>query len=197
MKKLLICSLICLLIQACVFDDDAFDDQVAFYNDGERVNFSDVDLELRTGFFSFDVGSSNKPIELNKECLDTSCTQTLFAYHGSYLDFSFIADGDWTGDLSQLPKGEIDQLLWTQVREANATVYFHEDYENTSPLLFTIKPSWADFTSGTSGNGKQAYYSSSGFILISLMINEYLAYDQNNKVLSADLSGTLTFRVSL
>ena len=195
MKKFLLSLLISLATQACVFDDDAFADNVWFIVDDEYVNFTSIDLELRTGDFFVKL---QEPKPMDKWCIGEDCAQTLFTHKGHYFDFSFIADGDWTGDLSQLSKEEIDLLLHTQVREVNATVYFYQDFENTNPLLFTIRPSWPDFISGSSGNGKEAYYGSySGAVLVDLNIHEATAYDVNSNELSADLRGGLILELTL
>ena len=195
MKKFLLSLLISLATQACVFDDDAFADNVWFIVDDEYVNFTSIDLELRTGDFFVKL---QEPKPMDKWCIGEDCAQTLFTHKGHYFDFSFIADGDWTGDLSQLSKEEIDLLLHTQVREVNATVYFYQDFENTNPLLFTIRPSWPDFISGSSGNGIEAGYGSNcGCVRINLDINEHIAYDVNGNGLAADLSGGLIMRFTL
>ena len=119
--KLYTVGLLTLLLSGCVLDEDAFDDQVSFTNDDEVATFSEVDLEQRTGFFSIEL---TKPKQLEKQCVDTECSRTLFVHKGHYFDFSFVADGDWTRDLSMLSAEETELMLHTQIRRAVARFYF-------------------------------------------------------------------------
>lgn len=194
--KLGIASILVLLLQAC-FDEDAFDHQVVFSNDHERINLTRVGLEQRTGFFTVDV---TEPKQLDKWCVDTECSQTLFTHKGHYFDFSFIADGDWTGDLSTLPKEEVDLMLHTQVRQVNATFYFYQDYKNTNPLLFTVKAMWPDFISGSYGDGTgggkgiAAYYISTCYCaFISLSLGDYIAQDSSGNEINSELQAGFKF----
>ncbi|MDC2887928.1 hypothetical protein Q4575_01430 [Psychrosphaera sp. 1_MG-2023] len=193
--KLITVGLLTLLLSACVLEEDAFSDQVSFTNDSEVATFTEVDLEQRTGYFSIEL---TKPKQLEKRCVDTECSQTLFTHNGNYFDFSFIADGDWTKDLSMLSGEETELMLHTQVRRVNGTFYFYQDYENSNPLLFRVEAQWSDFISGDSGNGIEAYYSPvCGCVIIDLDLDDYIAYSANSTEVTSNLSNYFRFEFLL
>lgn len=196
-KNLSIILFLCSFLQACLSDKDLFGFEYEFDNGIERIILDDVALSVRRGSFVVDVGSKENPVSLVKTCIDDDCTQTLFEYNGDYFDFSFITDGNWTGDLSQLPKEEIEQLLWTQAREINAVVRFYEVYEKINPLLFTINPSWLYFSAGHVIGAGEATVGENKIVKIDVYADVDEAFDPDGNILSADLRGSIDLFITL
>ena len=189
-----------LFILGCIQSDKSSEGLIIFENGPEQVSFSNFDLEQKEGLVTFRVGSFDAPYQLGKKCTDASCNQTRFDYKGTYMDFYFIADGDWTGNLENQSNDEIDLMLQTQVREIKAEIRFYENYENyenKNPLSFRVFTSWPDFVSGTSGHGITAFSRGSNNILIDLDFKEFEGEDGNGEVVSIDLNGSIILRLLL
>ena len=138
MIRILFSLLLCSIMSSCVFDDGTFDHQINYELEQEKGSFTGIDLTARSGHMRINVGAFGSPVELNKKCLDSGCSETELSYNGFYTDFSLIVAGDWTGDLTQLSQDEVKLRLLTLTRKISATVYFHKDFDYNDKLLFQV-----------------------------------------------------------
>ena len=180
-----------LSLAGCIQVEKNTEGIIDFQSGPEFVSFSNFDLEQKEGIVSFQVGTSSEPHQLVKKCVDISCNQTRFDYQGFYLDFNFIADGDWTENLEGYSNEELDLMLQAQVREVHAEIRFYENYENTNQLAFKVNTIWPDFISGNSGNGITAFSRGGNYIFIDLDLDELKANDANGNIVTIDLGGSL------